>query len=588
MAKKIYIGAEKQFTITNLLGACDDVGNRGAGEVIFVNNSIFKTGSQSWIFIPSSDATEVTYMLRQNASTLIKPHLIPSHKYYFSAWLQQLTPSFGQGSFDFYWPVQEPVFLSGAKPDKANEWCLVSAIKERSSFAEGDYECRVDWNDAKANLGMFFDGLTLVDLTAAFGAGNEPDQAWCDANIPFTKTTATVSRGTAHNVKNMFIGVDGKARKVKKAYIGVGEKARLFYTSTLPPALVEVWRSGATNTAIECIAYANGYWVVGGMYISGSTSYARIAYATSVNGPWTIKDLWSGKSSHNTIQCITYANGYWVVGGEKYTTGDYYSRIAYATSPDGTWTTKDVWSGGGIPTQITCAAYANGYWVVGGMYRSGSSSTRYVEIAYTTDLSGAWTEKTIWSSGSSYTAEAAGIAYANGYWVVGGTYKNSSDSFGRIAYATSPGGTWTTKDVWGGNGINRITYANGYWIVCGRSYATSTSDARIAYATSPGGTWTTKDVWSGIQTTCAYGATYADGHWVVYGKQHENSAYYARIAYATSLNGPWTTKDVQSSSNNDDLICDMAYDGTYWMAAVSSDYTASIAYSADLSEFDQI
>lgn len=385
MAKKIYIGAEKQFTITNLLGACDDVGNRGAGEVIFVNNSIFKTGSQSWIFIPSSDATEVTYMLRQNASTLIKPHLIPSHKYYFSAWLQQLTPSFGQGSFDFYWPVQEPVFLSGAKPDKANEWCLVSAIKERSSFAEGDYECRVDWNDAKANLGMFFDGLTLVDLTAAFGAGNEPDQAWCDANIPFTKTTATVSRGTAHNVKNMFIGVDGKARKVKKAYIGVGEKARLFYTSTLPPALVEVWRSGATNTAIECIAYANGYWVVGG------------------------------------------------------------------------------------------------------------------------------------------------------------TYKNSSDSFGRIAYATSPGGTWTTKDVW-----------------------------------------------SGIQTTCAYGATYADGHWVVYGKQHENSAYYARIAYATSLNGPWTTKDVQSSSNNDDLICDMAYDGTYWMAAVSSDYTASIAYSADLSEFDQI
>lgn len=29
------------------------------------------------------------------------------------------------------------------------------------------------------------DCLMIVDLTAAFGAGNEPDKAWCDANIPY-------------------------------------------------------------------------------------------------------------------------------------------------------------------------------------------------------------------------------------------------------------------------------------------------------------------------------------------------------------------------------------------------------------------
>lgn len=35
------------------------------------------------------------------------------------------------------------------------------------------------------------DCLMIVDLTAAFGAGREPDQAWCDANIPYFDGTYT-------------------------------------------------------------------------------------------------------------------------------------------------------------------------------------------------------------------------------------------------------------------------------------------------------------------------------------------------------------------------------------------------------------
>ena len=374
MAKKIYIGAEKQFTITNLLGACDDVGNRTASEPIFINQSIYKTGAQSWIFIPTADATEVTYTLRQSANTPIKPHLIPSHKYYFSAWLQQLTPSFGQGSFDFYWPVQEPVFLSGAKPDKANEWCLVSAIKERSSFAEGDYECRVDWNDAKANLGMFFDGLTLVDLTAAFGAGNEPDQAWCDANIPFTKTTATVSRGTAHNVKNMFIGVDDKARKVKKAYVGVNGVARFFFGSgelayygtatdlsdarsnlaattvgnyalfgggysgsrvvdAYDASLTRITPTGFSNGRYNLAATTVGNYALFGGGISGSTNYAVVdAYNTSLT-----KSTATKLSKDRNKLAATTVGSYALFGGGYYynasgTSSSYNTVDAYDTS----------------------------------------------------------------------------------------------------------------------------------------------------------------------------------------------------------------------------------------------------------------
>ena len=32
---------------------------------------------------------------------------------------------------------------------------------------------------------IWIDGALLVDLTAAFGAGNEPTKSWCDSNIPF-------------------------------------------------------------------------------------------------------------------------------------------------------------------------------------------------------------------------------------------------------------------------------------------------------------------------------------------------------------------------------------------------------------------
>ncbi|GHV34979.1 hypothetical protein FACS18949_12040 [Clostridia bacterium] len=37
------------------------------------------------------------------------------------------------------------------------------------------------WDGTVAQI--WIDGLTIIDLTAAFGAGREPDKTWCDANI---------------------------------------------------------------------------------------------------------------------------------------------------------------------------------------------------------------------------------------------------------------------------------------------------------------------------------------------------------------------------------------------------------------------
>ena len=80
---------------------------------------------------------------------------------------------------------------------------------------------------------MWFDGLMLVDLTATFGSGNEPDKDWCDANIAFTISTTEVEwwdtslQPIARTVIKPYVGVDGVARTVTKGYVGVGGVARI-------------------------------------------------------------------------------------------------------------------------------------------------------------------------------------------------------------------------------------------------------------------------------------------------------------------------------------------------------------------------
>ena len=235
----------------------------------------------------------------------------------------------------------------------------------------------------------------------------------------------TLVEGTSYSIKNGKVLVDGTEYDI---------------SFLLPPAVLNLWGNNYNPNQINCIAYANGYWVVGGQYRLGDTYCARIAYTTNLDGTWTTNDVWSAGNTYNTINCITYANGCWVVGGQSKASalGSYYARIAYATSLDGTWTTKNLWD---TPSSgITCITYANGYWVVGGQYYDGS--TYYARIAYTASPDGTWTTNDVWGYASPSSAGIANnihcITYANGYWVAGGEYYASESHYARIAYAGSP------------------------------------------------------------------------------------------------------------------------------------------------------
>jgi hypothetical protein len=381
----------------------------------------------------------------------------------------------------------------------------------------------------------------------------------------------TLISGTSYAVKNGKVLVDGTEYDIS------------FF---VPPVVLDLWSSSGSTAGAEicCIVHSNGYWVVGGYRGATSPFSGCIAYATSLNGPWTVKDIWQS----GAVNCITYADGYWVVGG-KY---DNTAYIAYATNIDGDWNTDSIVAN--TNTYVSCIAYGAGKWVVG--INRDTRSTDYATIAYSTNLSGTWTPKDLWMS--SYECSIDCITYADGYWVIGGERATSSTYYARIAYATSLSGTWTTKDLWTASGtafIYCITYAAGYWVAGGYAASSSGINARIAYSTSLSGTWTGKNIWSGKSYRSHINCiAYADGYWTVGGVHYDSTSedHFGRMAYATSLDGPWTIQNLWGGGSNDRerIRCVINADG-YWVFGGrhrDSADKARIAFCPTLDGFNKI
>ena len=170
-------------TIHNLLGRSGmfDISDvDGEGSMAIIDQTHVKYGSYALKLTGTSSTAEVAHtLIPKNENSIF--HLIPSHIYYIRVETYQETKV---GTTDIYWPIAEPSFLSG-QSGPAEQWNLISAVNNRNNFSEGYYPLRLDFNNNSENGDMWFDGLMLIDLTADFGAGNEPAKAWCDANLPY-------------------------------------------------------------------------------------------------------------------------------------------------------------------------------------------------------------------------------------------------------------------------------------------------------------------------------------------------------------------------------------------------------------------
>lgn len=115
-----------------------------------------------------------------------------SHKYYLSFKVEFESQT--SATFDWYWPVAEPSAVAGLSASgNANTWIRLSAVFTRTSFADGDYNCRWDYNNEGGNIPVRFTSCMLFDLTAAFGAGREPSKAWMDSHVTSFGDSITIS-----------------------------------------------------------------------------------------------------------------------------------------------------------------------------------------------------------------------------------------------------------------------------------------------------------------------------------------------------------------------------------------------------------
>lgn len=155
-------------------------------------------GAASSIKIIPSGAGEVTL-------TSAAHNLVASHKYYISFKVRFASAT--QGTCDWYWPVAEPCAAQNMAFNVAAEtWVRLSAVFERTSFSNGSYPCRFDYNNNNGkNTPFRFTSCMLIDLTAAFGAGLEPSKDWMDKHVTAFADSQKVQY--IENLGELFAGI---------------------------------------------------------------------------------------------------------------------------------------------------------------------------------------------------------------------------------------------------------------------------------------------------------------------------------------------------------------------------------------------
>lgn len=206
--KKIYVSARM---LTNLIPYPDMEGSGwDSGNGVSYSTERAYAGTRSLKMVGTSGSAETT------CNTAADVQLNNAHFYYAAVFGWQDTKTNG-ARVGFYWPIAEPSFNDNIPVGDAGQWVRYSATNNRSGFANGGYPFRLDWNNGGTEGTIYYDGAMLIDLTAEFGSGNEPNKEWCDKHIYFT---------ASGQVCVLDMDETSTVNQVKKAYIGIGGKAR--------------------------------------------------------------------------------------------------------------------------------------------------------------------------------------------------------------------------------------------------------------------------------------------------------------------------------------------------------------------------
>jgi hypothetical protein len=220
MARGMYVGAsKKRVMLINLLPKPSEWSKYGSKLPTVSTNEefVFPAWSGDSHFTLSMDAP------------------IANHIYYIRCMMKAPSGStFGDGRFE-YWASDANCLILYAYHHTTGNWEMTSNTKAFTNVS-GTWQIRNFIVNSSTE--SYRKEPMLIDLTACFGAGNEPTKEWCDANISYFLGTNYIEIDTsspvARKVKSQYVGVGNVARNIKKSYIGVGNVARAFFPNAFP------------------------------------------------------------------------------------------------------------------------------------------------------------------------------------------------------------------------------------------------------------------------------------------------------------------------------------------------------------------
>lgn len=258
--------------------------------------------------------------------------------------------------------------------------------------------------------------MILAAKGAVAGAGGLPYQwvAVGAAGALATSTSTTLASWTSRTSGFGTSSIDGVASNGGSLYCIVGDAGKI---ATSPDGITWTLRTSGTAANLRCVAYANGYWVVGDVAGGIRTSPDGIT--------WTFEGT---VFSSTSVVCggVAYGNGIWVAGGSN-------GEIRTATDPTGTWTART-----SAITRIS--AYDSVYYSnFAGRFYTGAVAGATLQVQTSTD-------GITWTAGSLPTAiiAARGCSFTSNASIVACCYNYNTTS-GQTDIATTTATTWTDR-----------------------------------------------------------------------------------------------------------------------------------------------
>jgi len=301
-AKKVYIGVGEDSLVAN-----GDFSNGLSGWTVSATN-YFTTkettkGGENCVEItlttPTTAGTNhAEKVISHSVNALNMNHIYYfGYRYYGDSGNNNFRPIVGQTN------GTGTQYFATATDCSAPEWQSVSERKECTVAGNSIHLALFTQNansELTAGMKMYFTNFKVYDLTAMFGAGNEPTKEWCDTNL--------------EELKTLYKSQNGIARKVKKGYIGVNGIAQQFYPKLVPTTTAQLF--------FKLVSFADGLKPVSG-------------YATETlkDGTRPTLEVSTGSSGfyRSTSKVTDYDNIYAVVSGSNSTTASNLNTVLSQT-----------------------------------------------------------------------------------------------------------------------------------------------------------------------------------------------------------------------------------------------------------------